>query len=247
MVLGRKLGGVQGWVLEGVAEAGVEEEADVLEELDAEADVAGDGKALGEIQEGAELAEELFLVVFEAVNGDGFEGGDVEAGGDVGVEAGGGTGVQDAALVGGEGGNGLGVRIIRSLEEVVVATEGAAVGDGDTIVGDFPEGGLLGGDLGVDLSEFGGTAFGVEEEVEEEGRGEGVLAVPAAGGGVVAHAGRVLAEPAEGPDPLEHGRLLHVDAHDHRPVLEIALQALQGIVSPVGDDGDSFQSCLGEL
>ncbi len=114
------------------------------------------------------MAEELFLVVFEAVDGDGLEGRDGQSGSDIGVESGSGAGGEDAGLVRGKGCNDLAVRIVRGLEEGVVATEGAVVGYGDAVVDDFPEGGLLGGDLGVDLGEFGGAAFWVEEEVEEE-------------------------------------------------------------------------------
>ena len=134
----------------------------------------------------------------------------------------------------------------------MVAAQGTLVVDGDGVVCEFAESILLGCDLGVDLGEFCGAALGIEEEVEAKiqrsgragGSGEGVLAVPAAGRRVVPHPGRVFAETAEGLDPLQHGRLLDVNAHHHRSVLEVFIQTLQGIVTTVCDDGDAFQTGL---
>ena len=73
--------------LEGMAQPCVEEEADVLEHLHSEAQAAGARVSLRKIEQGAELAQELLLVVLEAVNGYGFERTDVKPGSDIGVES----------------------------------------------------------------------------------------------------------------------------------------------------------------
>ena len=117
------------------------------------------------------------------------------------------------------------------------------ISDSYAVAGDLLEGFLLGGDLGVDMGELGGTALGVEEKVEAE-VSEPVLTVPAAGRRVVPHAGGVRAETAEGLYPLHDRRLLDVHAHHHRPVREKPFHALQRIVTPVSDNRDAAESDL---